>query len=92
MMQSKSPLNQFMEDPQAADLLGNPAALKNLMGSADTKKLMELLNRNAGGGLKNAADAAMKGSPNQLMGLMNQLLQDPEGAKVVENLNKSIKK
>ena len=51
---------------------------------------MNLLNQSAGGGLKSAAEAAIKGDTSQLMGLMDRLMKDPNGAKVVEQLNKTI--
>ena len=34
----------------------------------------------------------MKGDASQLQGLLSQLMQDPEGAKVVERLNRSAPK
>ena len=51
---------------------------------------MEMLNRT--GGLQAAAEAAMKGDASQLQGLLSKLMQDPEGAKVVERLNRSAPK
>ena len=64
--------------------------MERLTQSPDTKALMEMLNRN--GRLKAAAEAAMKGDASQLQGLLSQLMRDPEGARVVERINRSVPK
>lgn len=91
-MAKQSPLDHLIKDPKAAGLLQNKEAVERLLSSPDTQKLMELLNRSAGGGLKQAAEAAMKGDTGQIMGLMDQLMKDPEGAQAVQNINKSVSK
>ena len=83
-------MNDLMKSPQAAQLLKNRTAVENLAKAPETQHLMNLLNQIAGGGLKSAAEAAMKGDTSQLMGLMDRLMKDPNGAKVVEQLNKTI--
>ena len=88
MNKKKSDLNDLMSSPQAANLLKNKQGLENLMKSGEAQRLMELLNRNAGGGLKDAAQSAMKGDSAQLMSLVEGLMKDPQSAKLVENLNK----
>lgn len=90
-MSNQQPDN-VLNSPQAAKLLKNKSALENLVKSPDTRQLMDLLNKSAGGGLKAAAEAAMKGDPAQIMGLMNRLMSDPEGAQVVDRINKSMPK
>ena len=49
---------------------------------------MTLLNQSAGDGLQAAAQAAAKGKPDALMGLLNQVMGSPEGAQAVEGLKK----
>ena len=49
---------------------------------------MSLLNQSAGSGLQSAAQAAAKGKPEALMGLLNQVMNDPQGAQAVEGLKK----
>ncbi len=73
-------------DPQAAQLLGDPAALKALLSSPETQKLMALLNQSAGEGLRSAAQAAAKGKPDALMGILGLVMGSPEGAQAVEGL------
>lgn len=91
-MNSKKPdLNEVLTSPQAASLLKNKQAMESLMKSNEAQRLMELLNQNAGSGLKDAAQSAMKGDTTQLMGLVQGLMKDPKNAKLVEELNNKIK-
>ena len=84
-------LDILKKDPQAAKLLGDPAALKSLLSSPETQKLMSLLSQKAGSGLQAAAQAAAKGKPEELMGLLNQVMGTPDGAHAVEGLQKKTK-
>ena len=88
MGKSDPTLEALKKDPQAAQLLGDPAGLKALLSSPETQKLMTLLNQSAGDGLQAAAQAAAKGKPDALMGLLNQVMGSPEGAQAVEGLKK----
>ena len=90
MSKPESNLDDLMKNPNAAGLLKNKAALSSLLASPDTQKLMQLLNQNAGGGLKNAASAAAKGDTSQLMNLVNQVMQSKEGAQVIERINNTV--
>ncbi|MEG1857955.1 MAG: hypothetical protein RR216_04390 [Pseudoflavonifractor sp.] len=82
----------LMDTPDAAKLLKDKTAVMGLLNSPDTKRLMALLNQQSGGGLKGAADAAMKGNTGQLTSLLDQLMGSKEGAEVVERLNKTMTK
>ena len=87
MAAPKSNLNDLMKSPEAAALLKNKEALTRIMSSPDTKALMEMLNRQAGGGLKGAPDAAMKGDAKALPGIVEHLMQSKEGAEVVGRIS-----
>ena len=87
MAQPQNNLDELMKDPKAAGLLKNKELLKSIMASPDTKRLMDLLNRSAGGSLKTAAAAAAKGDPAALTGILNQVMRSEEGAKVVERIS-----
>lgn len=89
--QTPNPASPLLS-PQAAALLKNKAAVKGLMDSPDTKALMSLLNQNAGGGLKNAANAALNGDTAALMGLMQQVMDSKEGAELVHRMERSVPK
>lgn len=82
--------NGLKNDPTAARLLGDPAALKALLSSPETRQLMSLLNRN--GGLQGAAQAAAKGEPEALMGMLQQVMRDQAGAAAVDALKKKTQK
>lgn len=92
-MDKKQPnLNEVLNSPKTADLLKNRQAMESLLNSNEARRLMELLNQNSGGGLKDAAQSAMKGNTTQLMGLVQSLMNDPQSAKLVEELNKKVQK
>ena len=74
---------------QMAKLLGNSGAVKQLLQSEDTKRMMQLLQSK--GSVQNAAQAAAKGDSAQLMGMMQQLMNTPEGAQLVERITKQAK-
>ena len=66
--------------------LAGSAAVKQLLQSQDTKRMMELLQSQ--GGVQNAAKAAAKGDSSKLMEMMQQLMGTDEGAKLVERITK----
>lgn len=79
---------QNNNDPTAA-LEHNRALLEQVIHSPDAQRLMELLNRNAGGRLKTAAASAALGDTKDLLSMVRQVMADPEGAKLVERLNQT---
>ena len=83
MANPRSNLDELMKDPKAAGLL------KNLMQSPDTQRLMELLSQNAGDGLKTAA---AKGDTGALLGMVRQVMQSSEGARLVQNISQAVPK
>lgn len=91
MDQNHPNLNEVLKSPQASNLLKNKQAIESLMKSAEAQKLMELLNRNSGESLKNAAQSAMSGDSKQLMSMVQNLMSDPNNVKLIEDLNKKIK-
>lgn len=91
MNQSQPDLNQVLRSSQAAELLKNRQALESLLRSDEARRLLDSLNQNSGGGLKNAAQAAMKGDGTQLMGLVQGLMNDPKSARLVQDLNAKLK-
>jgi hypothetical protein len=91
-MKNQADLHAILHSPQAEELMKNRQALESLMKSGEARRLMELLNQNAGGGLQNAAQSAMQGDAAQLTQLVEGLMQDPSSAKLVEELNKKVGK
>lgn len=92
MPEPKSNLDDLMKTPQGAVIAKHKDQIMNLMHSADGQKLIELLNKSAGTGLKGAADAAMKGDTSQLMELMGKVMSSKEGADIVGRINSAIPK
>lgn len=88
MTQKQPDLNAVLNSPQAANMLKNKQALEALLKSGEVRQLMEQLNKNAGGGLKDAAQSALKGDSARLMNLVQGLMSNPENTKLIEDLNK----
>ncbi len=83
-------LNDLLQSPETANFLKNRQVVETLLHSGEARKLMDLLNRNAGGNLSDAAQSAMNGNTAQLMGLVQSLMNDPQSAKLAEDLNKKV--
>lgn len=64
----------------------NNGTVQQLLRSDDTKRMMELLGSQ--GNVNGAAKAAAAGDTAQLMGMMQRLMNDPEGAKLVERITR----
>lgn len=73
------------------ELLKNRRAIADLAGSEDARQLMELL-RHQGGQVRQAAQQAAQGSPEQFMELMDRLMKSQEGARLVERIGDQAKK
>ena len=74
-------------------LRGNPAMLQSLMRSRDGQALLQRLTQgDQGASLQRAAQSAARGNPAELMGLINQITQSPDGAELMERINKAVKK
>ena len=77
----------------AEQLKSNPAALRSLMQSQDGQALIRMLTQgDRGAGLQQAAQAAGKGNPAQLTDMINRMMQSPEGAALIERINKAVQK
>ncbi len=81
-------MDQKKADP-ASMLEQNRAILEQVVHSADAQRLMELLNHNSGGKLKSAAASAALGDTKDLLAMVRQVMQNPEGSKLVERLSQT---
>ena len=77
-----------LQSPEAAALLKNPSALKTLLGSPEAKQLLTLLNAHTG--LKAAAQQAKAGDTAALMAMVNDVMNRPEGAKLMAQLQSKL--
>ena len=73
-------------------LKANPAMLQSLMQSRDGQALMQMLSAgDQGASLQRAAQSAATGNPAEIMRMMNQVMQSPAGAELVQRINRSMK-
>jgi hypothetical protein len=73
-------------------LRGNPAMLQSLLQSRDGQALMRMLTQSGGAGLQQAAQAAARGNPAALAQMVQQVMQSPDGAELVNRINKAVQK
>ena len=77
----------------AEQLRKNPAALKALMHSQDGQTLMRMLTEgDRGAGLQQAVQSATKGDTTAMVQMINRVMQSPEGAELVERINRAVQK
>ena len=74
-------------------LRANPAMLQGLMQSRDGQALMRMLTQqDQGAALQKAAQSAARGDTADMVRMVNQLMQSPDGAALVERINKALRK
>ena len=72
-------------------LKSNPAALQALMQSRDGQALLQMLSGgDQGASLQRAAQSAARGDPAEMVRMVNQLMQSPDGAALVDRINKAM--
>ena len=72
-------------------LKSNPAALQALMQSRDGQALLQMLSGgDQGASLQRAAQSAAKGDPAEMVRMVNRLMQSPDGAALVDRINKAM--
>lgn len=77
----------------AKQLQGNPAMLRALMQSQDGQALLQMLTQgDRGAGLQRAVQSAARGDTAEMVRLVNQVMQSPGGAALVERINKAVQK
>lgn len=79
------------KNDQAAKLMKDPAKLEQLRDSAETQRLFQLLSKSAGGDLEQAANRAAQGDAGTLMAAIKQLMKDPEGQRLIQQMKQSLK-
>ena len=77
----------------AEQLKNNPAMLQALMRSQDGQALMQMLTQgDRGAELQRAVQSAARGNPADMVKLVNQVMQSPGGAELVQRINKAVQK
>lgn len=84
-MNHSTPSNP-LQSPQAAELMKNPSALKQLLQSPEAKQLLSMLTAKHSDGLKGAAEQAKAGDTTALLSMVNDVMSQPEGAHLMAQL------
>ena len=80
----------ILKGKQAAELMGDTAKLQKLRDAPETQKVFSMLSQSAGD-LEAAAQRAAKGDTAQLTDAIRKLMQDPEGARLIQKMKDSLK-
>ena len=77
----------------AEQLKRNPALLRQLAQSKDGQTLMRMLTQqDQGAALQKAAQSAARGDTADMVRMVTQLMQSPDGVALVERINKALRK
>lgn len=87
-MPKHDPMEALKQDPTAAALLGDQAALAALLQSKEAKALAEMFQRMGGDQLQQAAQAAAGGDGAALGAIVDKVRADPTGAKAMEAMSR----
>lgn len=90
MVKHRPDQNHTSPPQQPEQLLQNKQTVETIMQSREAKQLMDLLNQNSGQSLKDAAQSALKGDTARLTRLVDDLMQNPQSARLMEELQKKI--
>ena len=72
-------------------LKNNPSALRALIQSSDGQTLMRMLTeKDRGSGLQQAVQSAARGNTADMARMVQDLMQSPEGAALVQRINRSL--
>jgi hypothetical protein len=75
----------------AQQLKNDPAKLRTLMESQDGQTLMRMLTQgDQGTGFQHAAQAAVRGNPGEMAEMVKRVMASPQGAALVERINKAV--
>ena len=80
----------MLNSEQAAKLMKDQGKLDQLQNAPETQRLCQMLSKNAGGDLEQAAQQAAHGDTAQLMDAVRRLTQDPEGQRLIQRLRQSL--
>lgn len=81
--------DELLKGKEAAGLMKDPAKLEKLRDAPETQQIFSMLSRSTGD-LEAAADRAAKGDTAQLTDAIRKLMQDPEGAKLIQKMKDNL--
>lgn len=82
--------DELLKGKEAAGLMKDPSRLEKLRDAPETQKIFSMLSQSTGD-LESAAEQAAKGDTAQLAGAIRRLMQDPEGAKLIQKMKENFK-
>lgn len=82
--------DELLKGKEAAGLMKDPSRLEKLRDAPETQKIFSMLSQSTGD-LESAAERAAKGDTAQLAGAIRRLMQDPEGAKLIQKMKENFK-
>ena len=83
--------DELLKGKEAAGLMKDPSKLEKLRDAPETQKIFSMLSQSTGGDLESAAQRAAKGDTAQLADAIRQLMQDPEGSKLIQKMKENFK-
>ena len=83
--------DQLSSNPQAKQLLENQKAIRQMLANPETRKVLQSLQKKNVGRLQ-AAQSALQGDTTALSSVLQELSSDPQAAKAMEQLNKTLNK
>ena len=89
-MQSFS--DTLRDHPQAKQLLENQNAIRQVLASPETRKLLQSLQKKSAGQLQSAAQAALAGDPSALNQVLRDLASDPQAKQAMDRLEGALQK
>ena len=81
-------LDEMLKGKEAASLMKDPSKLEKLRDAPETQRIFSLLSQSTGD-LEAAAQRAAKGDTAQLASAIRGLMQDPEGAKLIQKMKEN---
>ena len=82
--------DELLKGKEAAGLMKDPSKLEKLGDAPETQRIFSMLSQSTGD-LESAAQRAAKGDTAQLADAIRQLMQDPEGAKLIQKMKDNFK-
>ena len=77
-------------NPQVKQLLENQKAIRQMLSNPETRKVLQSLQKKNVSQLQAAAQSALQGDTTALTGVLQELSADPQAAKAMEQLNKTL--
>lgn len=82
--------DELLKGKEAASLMKDPSKLERLRDAPETQKIFSMLSQSTGG-LEAAAERAAKGDTAQLADAIRNLMQNPEGARLIQKMKENFK-